>query len=165
MEKFNQQIVWVELNVDNVKQNLERQQAIQKSKKQNWNNCKKNSYCRCSERFHKIYSTGKERGKSAMQIFFGNLKLDLQYYLKEFPLPRERSPRATAFECTDMIELQSPLVFILIFWLMHLVKVQSRWQDKKTIPEIHRKKYQFAKCSGDDTYCRLRPLLRKWVSI
>ena len=50
-----------------------------------------------------------------MQIFFGNLKLDLQYYLKEFPLPRERSPRATAFECTDMIELQSPLVFILIF--------------------------------------------------
>ena len=41
MEKFNQQIVWVELNVDSVKQNLERQQAIQKSKKQNWNNCKK----------------------------------------------------------------------------------------------------------------------------
>ena len=106
MEKFNQQIVWVELNVDNVKQNLERQQAIQKSKKQNWNNCKKNSYCRCSERFHKIYTTGKERWKSAMQIFFGNLKWDLQHYLKEFPLPRARSPLATAFECIDMIELQ-----------------------------------------------------------
>ena len=41
-----------------------------------------------------------------MQIFFGNLKLDLQHYLKEFPLPQARSPRATAFECIDMIELQ-----------------------------------------------------------
>ena len=41
-----------------------------------------------------------------MQIFFGNLKWDLQHYLKEFPLPRARSPLATAFECIDMIELQ-----------------------------------------------------------
>ena len=97
-----------------------------------------------------------------MQIFFGNLKLDLQHYLKEFPLPQARSPRATAFECIDMIELQMS-ISVYTHFLTHAFcqgTVPMTRQENHS-GNSQKKKYQFAKCSSDDTYCRLRPLLKK----
>ena len=69
MEIFNQQIVWVELNVDNVKQNLERQQAIQKSKKQNWNNCKKTAIAGVLKDFTKFTRQERNDGNLRCKSF------------------------------------------------------------------------------------------------
>ena len=77
-----------------------------------------------------------------MKIFFLNLNFELKLHLKEFPLPRAKSPWVTAFKGIDMTEIKISMVivFLLIFWRMLFGKVQLQWQDKITILKSRDKK-------------------------